>query len=69
MDIDRKRLEPKLICTCSSLYLEDIQDSINVGWDDVNDIMADHSTHFRCSMCKPIIQRLVNARVNSSGTQ
>jgi hypothetical protein len=47
------------VCTCSELYLDDINDSISQGWGAPKDVMFDLGTKFRCEMFQPQIQRLI----------
>lgn len=59
MNFDQRAREPDLICTCSNLYRHDIQESIDCGCEDVGEIMFDQATQFRCEMCRPIIERML----------
>lgn len=62
MNLDQRAREPDLVCTCSDLYRQDIQTSIDGGCEDVGEVMYDHSTQFRCEMCRPIIERMLARR-------
>ncbi len=59
MNFNQRAREPDLICTCSNLYRKDIQESIDLGCEDAEEVMFDHTTQFRCEVCRPIIDRMV----------
>ena len=59
MDVNRKRADPLLVCTCSELYLSDIKESVERGCEDPEEIMFDHATQFRCEMCRPILDAML----------
>ncbi len=59
MNFEQRAREPELVCTCNDLYRRDIQDSIDGGCEDVEEIMYDQMTQFRCEMCRPIMARML----------
>lgn len=62
MNHEQKAREPDLVCTCSDLYRQDIQDAIDGGCEDAREVMYDQATQFRCEMCRPIIERMLSRR-------
>lgn len=60
MNFDRRAAEPNCICTCSDLYKSDINSPVKLGCKDAEEIMYDQSTHFRCELCRPIIERMIS---------
>lgn len=67
MDVNRKRQNPGLICTCNDLYKDDILDSLDAGCTESEDVMYDHVTQFRCMMCKPELEEIIieyNQQIN-----
>ncbi len=59
MDVDRKKHDPTLVCTCNDLYIKDIQDAINDGESDYLEIMQYNHTLPRCGECDCHIEYLV----------
>ena len=59
MNFERRAKEPNCVCTCSDLYKVDIASSIELGCEDAEEIMYDQSTHFRCGLSLPIIERMI----------
>jgi len=45
MDTERKLQDPSLVCTCSELYLDDIQAAIDIGKEDYLKIMQYNNTY------------------------
>lgn len=60
MDIERKKLDPSLVCTCSDLYIEDITEAIEEGEEDYIEIMQYNDTFPRCGECDDHISDLVH---------
>jgi bacterioferritin-associated ferredoxin len=60
MDVDRKKLDPTLICTCSDLYISDIQEAINDGEEDYIEIMQYNYTLPRCGDCEYHVKQLIS---------
>lgn len=60
MNFKQREREPELICTCSDLYRQDIQASIDAGCEDAREVMFDQVTQFRCEQCRPIIERMIS---------
>ncbi|MBU2872169.1 (2Fe-2S)-binding protein [Colwellia sp. E2M01] len=61
MDADRKAQDPTLVCTCSDLYLYQIQQAIVEGEDEYNEIMQYNDTLPRCGECQDHVDALVAA--------
>ncbi|WP_353895888.1 (2Fe-2S)-binding protein [Aliikangiella maris] len=59
MDIERKKKDPTLVCTCNDLYVEDIQEAIDDGEQDYDEIMQYHYTQPRCGDCECHVRYLV----------
>jgi len=59
MDAERKALDPTLVCTCSDLYVDQIEEAIHEGEDDYLEIMQYNDTLPRCGECKDHIDELV----------
>jgi bacterioferritin-associated ferredoxin len=64
MDIERKKQDPSLVCTCSELYVEDITEAIEAGEEDYIEIMQYNDTFPRCGECDEHISNLVNKHNN-----
>lgn len=60
MDIERKKQDPTLVCTCNDLYIEDIQDAINDGESDYLEIMQYNNTLPRCGECDCHVEYLAS---------
>jgi len=61
MDTERKKQEPTLVCTCSELYIDDIQEAIVEGEEDYVEIMQYNDTLPRCGECQCHVERLVSS--------
>ncbi|TYK64347.1 (2Fe-2S)-binding protein [Colwellia echini] len=59
MDTARKAQDPTLVCTCSDLYVDQIQQAIEDGENEYNEIMQYNYTFPRCGECKEHIDELV----------
>jgi NAD(P)H-nitrite reductase large subunit len=59
MNYSRLKQDPTLICTCNDLDRDTIQDAINAGCEDAEEIMFDQATFFRCAECKPRIELMI----------
>lgn len=59
MDTNRMRADRTLVCTCNDLHREDIKQSIDIGCAEPEEIMFDHATQFRCDMCRPILEIMI----------
>lgn len=59
MDLNRKKKEPDLVCTCNDLSIEDIQEAIDDGEVNYNEIMQYHYTMPRCGDCECHVRYLV----------
>jgi len=60
VDVDRKKLDPTLVCTCNDLYISDIQEAINDGEEDYIEIMQYNYTLPRCGGCECHIDQLIS---------
>lgn len=56
MDENRKKQDPTLVCTCSDLYISDIEDAINDGEEDYLEIMQYNDTLPRCGECQEHVE-------------
>jgi len=61
MDTERKIQEPTLVCTCSELYIDDIQEAIEEGEKDYVEIMQYNDTLPRCGECQCHVESLVSS--------
>ena len=59
MNYNRLKKDQNLVCTCNDLDRGTIQDAINYGCEDAEEIMFDQATFFRCEQCKPRIERMI----------
>ena len=59
MNFDRRAAGPNCICTCSDLYKSHINSPVKLGCEDAEEIVYDQSTHFRCGLSLPIIERMI----------
>ena len=59
MNFNRRQADRECLCTCSDLSRAQIQDSIDLGCADADEVMFDLGTQFRCEVCKPIITRMI----------
>lgn len=60
MNFYQQAKEADLVCTCSNLYGQEIQVSIDLGCEDAEEVIFDHATQFRCGVCRPIIETMVS---------
>lgn len=61
MDVERKRLDPTLVCTCNELHVVDIQEAVDDFEDDYKEIMQYHYTLPRCGECQCHVEEIVAA--------
>ena len=61
MDVERKRQDPTLVCTCNDLYVADIQAAVEDFEDEYKEIMQYHYTLPRCGECQDHVEEIVAA--------
>jgi bacterioferritin-associated ferredoxin len=61
MDVVRKSQVPSLVCTCSDLYVDEIQQAIDDGEEDYVEILQYNYTLPRCGECQCHVEQLVAA--------
>jgi len=66
LDENRKKLDPTLVCTCSDLYLNDINEAINEGEDEYREIMQYNDTLPRCGECQCHVEQLVTLAITKA---
>lgn len=59
MNEGRKEQDPTLVCTCSDLYINDIEDAVADGEKDYIEIMQYHCTFPRCGKCQDHVEQIV----------
>ncbi len=59
MNEGRKEQDPTLVCTCSDLYVNDIEDAVADGEYDYTEIMQYHCTFPRCGKCQEHVEQIV----------
>ncbi|WP_415895433.1 (2Fe-2S)-binding protein [Neptuniibacter sp. PT34_22] len=59
MDIEKKKQDPTLVCTCNELYIDDIQNAIDDGESEYQEIMQYNDTLPRCGECECHVEYLV----------
>jgi bacterioferritin-associated ferredoxin len=59
MDVQRKLQDPLLVCTCSDLYVDAIQEAIDEGEEDYLEIMQYNDTLPRCGECQCHVEQLI----------
>ena len=63
MDAQRKIQDPALVCTCSDLYVDAIQEAIEEGEQEDVEILQYNDTLPRCGECQCHVEQLVSASV------
>ncbi len=66
MNIQQKRQDRNLVCTCNEIYIQDIQAELDVGTTDENEIMYGCGGMFRCGECKPHISHMIKQSQESA---
>lgn len=59
MDVELKRLDPTLVCTCNDLYVADIEEAAEDFEEDYTEIMQYHYTLPRCGECQCHVEDIV----------
>lgn len=59
MNEELKKQDPTLVCTCSDLYINDIEDAIAEGEGEYTEILQYHCTFPRCGQCKEHVEEII----------
>jgi len=59
MNEERKKQDPTLVCTCSDLYINDIEDAIAGGEEEYTEILQYNCTFPRCGQCQEHVEDII----------